>query len=68
MPESPKAILERWEQHGAIWRTKSTDSGEAVVELLTCHGELMEELRSADPELLDYLAERPSSDAEPRPR
>ena len=62
MPESPLAILERWEQHGAIWRTKSTDAGGAVVELLTCHGELVEELRSADPALLDYLAERPSSD------
>jgi hypothetical protein len=36
-----------------------------VVELFTCDGELVEELRSDDPELLRYLADRPRSDPDP---
>jgi hypothetical protein len=54
--------LDRWELHGAIWRLKSIAAGEAVVELLTCYGEPVEELRSRDPELLSYLLERRSSE------
>jgi hypothetical protein len=61
-PESPIAVLERWEEHGAIWRTRSLTETEAVVDLLTCHGEPVEELRSADPALLRYLARRSRSD------
>jgi hypothetical protein len=60
--ERPTAVLERWAQHGGIWRTKSLGAGEAVVELLTCHGEPVDELRSSDPELLRLLAEQPRSD------
>ena len=33
-----------------------------VVELCTCHGEPVDELRSEDPELLRYLADRPTSE------
>ena len=36
----------------------------AVVELCTCHGEPVDELRSNDPALLAYLARRPRSDPE----
>jgi hypothetical protein len=54
--------LERWELHGAVWRLLSIEAGEARVELLTCHGEAVDELRSDDPELLRYLADRPSSE------
>jgi hypothetical protein len=32
------------------------------VELLTCYGEPVDELRSSDPELLRFLAEKPASD------
>ncbi|MBA3865598.1 MAG: hypothetical protein H0X42_04510 [Solirubrobacterales bacterium] len=65
MPESPLLTLRRWEDHGAIWRTRSTADGEAVIDLCACHGELVDQLRSRDPELLAYLAKRPSSDCEP---
>lgn len=65
MPESPLLTLQRWEDHGAIWRTRSIEDGEAVVDLCACHGELVDQLRSRDPELLGYLAQRPSSSSEP---
>ena len=60
--ESALVKLERWELHGAAWRLRSIEAGEAAVELLTCYGEQVDELRSRDPELLRYLAERPSSE------
>jgi hypothetical protein len=37
---------------------------EAVVDLCACTGERMEVLRSGDPELLAYLARRPTSEAD----
>ncbi len=58
--------LERWEEHGAIWRTKSLSEDAAVVELLTCHGEPVDELRSSDPKVLGYLSVRPTSE-DPEP-
>lgn len=54
----PIATLERWEQHGGVWRSASLTSTGATVELCTCHGEPVEELRSSDPELLAYLERR----------
>jgi hypothetical protein len=66
MPESPLQTLERWELNGAIWRTKSLSDEGAIVALLTCYGEPVDELHSADTELLRYLADRPSSEDPPR--
>jgi hypothetical protein len=63
METTPLERLERWELFGAIWRVRSLDATEAVVELCTCDGELVEELRSHDPDLLRCLADRTSSDA-----
>lgn len=65
MPEPPLLTLRRWEEYGAIWQTRSIADGEAVIDLCACHGELIDQLRSRDPELLAYLAKRPSSDCEP---
>jgi hypothetical protein len=67
MSEAPVETLERWEAGGAVWRLKSRSEDEAVVDLLSCTGELMGQVRSSDAALLAYLAERPSSDADPRP-
>jgi hypothetical protein len=64
MPEAPLDILTRWEDHGAIWRALSVTETEAVVQLCTCFGEPVDELRSGDPELLAYLATRRRSDAD----
>lgn len=65
MTEPPLITLSRWESYGAIWRAKSITPDEAIVELCSCHGEPVDELRSADPELLTYLLGRPDSTCEP---
>jgi hypothetical protein len=62
--EPPIRTLTRWEEHGAVWRTRHLGETEAVVELCTCYGEPVDLLRSSDPELLRYLADRPRSDAD----
>jgi len=62
MPELPIVTLQRWEDHGATWRAVRVTDTEAVVELCTCTGELVEWLRSSDPDLLRYLHRRPRSD------
>jgi hypothetical protein len=64
-PEPPLQTLQRWEDSGALWRTRSLGEREAVVELCTCHGEPVDELRSGDPDLLRYLGSRPSSEVPP---
>ncbi len=63
--ESPIAILTRWEEAGAVWRTRSLSEREAIVSLRACTGEEVDELRSSDPALLAYLAGRGSSDDAP---
>jgi hypothetical protein len=55
---SPVLTLERWEAHGALWRVVTLTEKLAVVELCTCDGMQVEELRSSDAELLRYLAHR----------
>lgn len=62
MTTSDLEKIQRWELHGAIWRVRSLSATEAEVELCTCYGEPVDEVRSSDPELLRYLADRPRSD------
>jgi hypothetical protein len=64
MPESPVDVLKRWEDHGAVWRARSVTPTEAIVDLCSCTGEPVDQLRSDDPALLRYLADRPRSDAD----
>jgi hypothetical protein len=63
METTPIERLERWELFGAIWRVRSLQPTGAVVELCACDGRRVEELRSDDPDLLRYLADRSRSDA-----
>ncbi len=63
MTESPVLTLKRWEEHGATWRVRSLSESQAVVDLCTCSGEPVEELRSGDPELLRLVAGRPRSES-----
>jgi hypothetical protein len=67
MTETPLDVLARWEDHGALWRVQTLTPTEAVVDLCACTGERMEVLRSGDPELLAYLARRPTSEADRDP-
>ncbi|MFL5826087.1 MAG: hypothetical protein ACJ76V_06145 [Thermoleophilaceae bacterium] len=64
MDDQPLAVLERWERQGGVWRARSIDEDEAIVDFCTCTGERVDELRSADPDLLSYLRARPRSDAD----
>jgi hypothetical protein len=68
MAESPLTTLTRWEESGAHWRVYRLTGGEAVVELLSCLGEPVDQLRSTDPELLDYLERRPASEQDDQTR
>ncbi|MDQ6606566.1 MAG: hypothetical protein M3Z06_08485 [Actinomycetota bacterium] len=52
------ADLERWEDHGASWRTISCDDQLAVIELCTCHGEAVDVGRSDAPELIEFVRAR----------
>jgi hypothetical protein len=61
--EWPLAALERWEAAGATWRILTLTERLAVVELCTCHGTPVEELRSSDPELIRFLRARDGSAA-----
>jgi hypothetical protein len=47
--------LERWVQHGAIWRTVEVSDRRAVVELCTCHGEPVDMAQSDEPELIEFV-------------
>ncbi len=62
LPEPPLQVLARWEEAGAVWRTRRLTDVEAVVDLCACTGEKVDELRSSDPELLRHLAVLPRSD------
>ena len=52
------AELERWELHGAIWRTLEVTERRAVVELCSCTGELMERVESDDPGFIEFVRAR----------
>jgi len=62
MGEATREVLERWEQTGAIWRVRTLSDSEAVVDLCTCFGEPVEVLHATQPDVLRYLAARPSSE------
>ena len=62
MAESPLDVLQRWELHGAPWRLAWRSETEVAVDLLSCTGERMDQVRSPDPELRRYLERRPSSE------
>jgi hypothetical protein len=59
---SPVALLERWEAFGGVWRSRPPTVEGVVVELCSCHGEVIDRLDSTDPDLVRYLAQRPRSD------
>lgn len=58
MDERPVEILERWEDHGAVWRPVHVSDELAVIDLCTCTGEPVDRLESSDPELIRFVRER----------
>jgi hypothetical protein len=53
------AELERWEDHGATWRTLSLDDKHVELELCTCYGEPVDRVASDDPEFIAFVRSRP---------
>jgi hypothetical protein len=47
--------LERWEEHGATWRTIEVSDERAVVELCTCYGEPVDTRAGEAPELIEFV-------------
>jgi hypothetical protein len=47
--------LERWEDHGALWRTVTVTDELAVIDLCSCSGEPMERVQSETPELIEFV-------------
>ena len=58
MADNPVAILERWEDSGAVWRVESLTHDRAVIQLCACTGEQVDRLESDDEELLRFVRER----------
>ena len=52
------ADLERWEDHGATWRTLTLTDERAIIELCTCYGEPADTVQSDAPELIAFLRQR----------
>lgn len=59
------SALHRWEESGAEWTSHRLSDTEVVIELLTCTGELLEQIRTSDPEVARYVAARPRSGCPP---
>jgi hypothetical protein len=57
MSDDPLTIeaLERWEGSGAQWRVVDISEERVVVDLCTCTGEPVDQLRSEDPEMIRHL-------------
>ncbi|NEW40924.1 hypothetical protein GV794_08050 [Nocardia cyriacigeorgica] len=60
---TPVAILQRWHGSGAIWRVTTRRADSVTVTFYPCtDGEEIDQLTSSDPELLEFLAHRDSSE------
>jgi hypothetical protein len=53
-------MLERWEDHGAIWRVMALGPEHVSIDLCACTGEPVDRLDSSDPALLEYVRARGS--------
>jgi hypothetical protein len=57
-PELPCATIEelqRWSDHGAVWRVYEVTDERAVIDLCSCTGEPMERVQSSDRELIEFV-------------
>jgi hypothetical protein len=60
-PSVSVADLERWEDHGAMWRTLEITDERATIELCTCYGEPVDVVGSEEPEVIEFVRARPAS-------
>ncbi|MBV9311168.1 MAG: hypothetical protein JOZ73_10060 [Solirubrobacterales bacterium] len=62
-PEITLADLERWEDHGATWRTLELSDSRAVLELCTCYGEPVDVVEGTRRELIEFVRAQGSASA-----
>ena len=55
-------MLQRWEDHGAVWRAVHVSDEHAIVDLCECTGQPVDRLESSDPELISFLRSREASE------
>jgi hypothetical protein len=55
--DDPVAVLERWTDHGAVYRVLELTDERALVQLQTCYGEPVDLLESADARFIAFLRE-----------
>jgi hypothetical protein len=58
--DDPVAVLERWTDHGALYRVLELTDERAVVQLQTCYGEPVDLLETADARFIAFLRDRPT--------
>lgn len=62
MSDDPVGILQRWEDSGAHWAVVARRNGVSTVALYRCDGgEEVDRITSADPRLVEFLADRDTS-------
>jgi hypothetical protein len=49
------ADLQRWEEHGALWRVKDIGDQRVVVELCTCYGEPVDLVQSEAADVIAHV-------------
>ncbi len=63
MAEDPIDVLERWEDHGAVWRIVSLTERHVSIDLCTCSGEPVDRLESDDARVIRFARERAAAEA-----
>ncbi|WP_433653896.1 hypothetical protein ACQPW1_24925 [Nocardia sp. CA-128927] len=59
----PTAVLQRWQDSGAIWRVLSRQPDRVTIGLYECTGgQEVDRFTSTDPSLLQFLGNRSSSE------
>ncbi len=58
MADDPIAVLERWTDHGALYRVLELTDERAVVQLQTCSGEPVDLIESEDARLIAFLRQQ----------
>lgn len=54
--DDPVAVLQRWQDHGAVWRVLGRHADGVTIGLYTCSGgEEVDRFTSSDPRLLEWV-------------
>ncbi len=63
MADDPIEVLERWEDHGAVWRVAALSDRHVSIDLCTCSGEPVDRLESDDSRVIQLARERAAAES-----